>query len=210
MVSGPSQAWAMVLYNVSGPGVDLLGCQRRILGEVAHTDGTSHSHNYVVLTPDGDVYLEDYSGRDRWITVVRLSATRRALPSGVPAASTYRFTDETPADELATARTLAKEAAEDWWSSHGGPAPPTNCLLPVGETPPPVGVATGVLSGSAANPVPAGDTMDARIRPSIYVPMGVGPSSHGGMSPRGFLKPAAPTGRLMDLAPSPGLSLIHI
>ena len=55
MVSGPSQEWAMVLYNVSGPGVDLLWHQRRILGEVAHTDGISHTHNYAVLTPDGDV-----------------------------------------------------------------------------------------------------------------------------------------------------------
>ena len=70
----------MVLYNVAVPGGDLLWHQRRILGEVAPTVGIDHSHNYAVLTPDGDVYLEDYSGRDRWITAVRFSATRRVAP----------------------------------------------------------------------------------------------------------------------------------
>ena len=74
----------MGLYNVSGPGVDLLWHQRRILGEVAHTDGSSHSHSYALFTPDGDVYLEDYSGRNSCITAVRFSASRRALPGGAP------------------------------------------------------------------------------------------------------------------------------
>ena len=138
----------MVLYNVADPGVALLWHQRRILGEVAPTDGTSHSHNYVVLTPDGDVYLEDYSGRDRWITAVRFSPIRRALPGGVPGASTYRFNADTPTEELAAAHTAAQEAAEDWWSSHGGSSPPTICLLPVGEAPPPDGAAFVALSSS--------------------------------------------------------------
>ena len=57
----------------------------------------------VIITPDGDVYLEDYSGRDRWITAVRFSTTRRDLPGGIPGASTYRFTEDTPADEIAAA-----------------------------------------------------------------------------------------------------------
>ena len=135
----------MVLYNVADPGVALRWHQRRILGEVASTDGTSHSHNYVVLTPDGDVYLQDYSGRDRWITAVRFSPTRRALPGGVPGVSTYRFNADTPTEELAAAHATAQAAAEDWWSSHGASPPPTVCLLPVGEAPPPAGAAAAVL-----------------------------------------------------------------
>ena len=63
MVSGETQEWAMVLYNVpAGPS---LWHQRLILGELVSMDGTSHTHVYAVYTPDGDVYLEDFSGRLR-------------------------------------------------------------------------------------------------------------------------------------------------
>ena len=108
----------MVLFNVAGPEPSLLWHHHRILGEVAHTDGTSHSHQYVVLTPDGDVYIEDYSGRDRGVTAVRFSATRRALPFGVPGAHTYPFSSDPPAAELAAAETAAEEAAAEWWASY--------------------------------------------------------------------------------------------
>ena len=109
MVSGPSQKWALVLFNLGGQEPSLLWHQRRILGEVAHTDGTSHSHLYVVLTPDGDVYIEDYSGRDRGVTAVRFSATRRALPPGVPGGQTYRVTDDIPPPSLPQQRQPVKK-----------------------------------------------------------------------------------------------------
>ena len=85
------------------------------MGEVAPTDGTSHSHLYAILTPDGDVYLEDYSGRDTGIAAVRFAATRRSLPPGVPGTQTYRFREEVSDGELAEASTVAEEAAEEWW-----------------------------------------------------------------------------------------------
>ena len=120
----------MVLYNVSDPGGNLLWHQRRILGEVAPLAGIDHSHVYVVLTPDNDVYLEDFGGRLRGITAVRFAGARRSLPGGVPAASTYRFTEDIAEADLVAAQALAAEAAEDWWRTQGG-AQPTSCLLPV-------------------------------------------------------------------------------
>ena len=65
MVSGETQKWAMVLYNVSGPAVPLLWHQRHILGELASLDGNERTYVFAIYTPDGDVYLEDYSGRLR-------------------------------------------------------------------------------------------------------------------------------------------------
>ena len=178
MVSGPSQEWAMVLYNVSDPGGNLLWRQRRILGEVAPLAGTDHSHLYAVLTADNDVYIEDFGGRVRGVTAVRFSPARRTLPGGVPSASTYRFTTDISEADLAAAQALAEEAAADWWSAQGGPQPAT-FLLPVGGPPttrPPPQQGGGAAAqpqqqqtdgpnGSAPNNAPAGDTLDARTLP---------------------------------------------
>ncbi len=91
MVSGPSHEWALVLYSIGGRSPTLLWHQRRILGEVAPTDGTDHGHLYAILTPDGDVCLGDYSGRDSGVAAVRFATTRQSLPPGVPGPQTYRF-----------------------------------------------------------------------------------------------------------------------
>ena len=133
MVSGPTQEWALVLYNVSAPGDlrHLLWHQRRILGELASSVGSERSNVFAVYTPDGDVYLEDFGGRLQGITAVRFAASRRTLPGGVPAASTYRFPDDIDPADLEAAHNLAVEAAEDWWRGKGGPQP-TTFLLPVG------------------------------------------------------------------------------
>ena len=123
----------MVLYNVSAPGGlrNLLWHQRRILGELASSAGSERSNVFAVYTPDGDVYLEDFSGRLQGITAVRFAASRRTLPGGVPAASTYRFPDDIDPADLEAAHNLAVEAAEDWWLGKGGPQP-TTFLRPVG------------------------------------------------------------------------------
>ena len=76
MVSGETQEWALVLYNVYIPAAPLLWHQRLILGELVSMDGTERSHVYAVYTPDGDVYLEDYSGKLQGITAVRFAASR--------------------------------------------------------------------------------------------------------------------------------------
>ena len=108
---------------MGGRNPTLLWRQRRILGEVVPTDGTSHSHLYAVLSPDGDVYLEDYSGRDPGVAAVRFSATRRSLPPGVPGGQTYRFRDEISDDEYTSAVTAGEEAAEEWWGCTEAEAP---------------------------------------------------------------------------------------
>ena len=131
MVSGETQEWGLVLYNVYVPAAPLLWHQRLILGELASLDGTERSHVYAVYTPDGDVYLEDFSGRLQGITAVRFAASRRTLPGGIPAASTYRFPADVAPDDLAAAHLLAEEAAEEWWRNKGGPQP-TSFLRPVG------------------------------------------------------------------------------
>ena len=136
MVSGETQEWAMVLYNV--PDAPLLWHQRLILGELVSMDGTDHSHVYAVYTPDGDVYLEDFSGRLQGITAVRFAATRRTLPGGIPPAATYRFPAAVGAEDLANAKLLAADAAEEWWNAQGGPRPST-LLRPVGVADPAAG-----------------------------------------------------------------------
>ena len=129
-MSGASQEWALVLYNVSAPGGNLLWHQRRILGEVAPSAGTDHSHLYAVLTPDKDVYLEDFGGRVQGITAVRFSPARRTLPGGVPSASTYRFSEDIAEVDLVTSQALAEKAAEDGWTAQGG-IQRTSFLMPL-------------------------------------------------------------------------------
>ena len=168
MVSGPTQEWALVLYNVSAPGGlrSLLWHQRRILGEVAPLAGIDHSHVYAVLTPDNDVYLEDFGGRLRGITAVRFAGARRSLPGGVPAASTYRFTEDVAEADLVAAQALAVGAAEDWWTAQGGPQPAT-FLLPVGEVPPSRPPRTAPASSSPPAPPPVAPSGRAAPRSTV-------------------------------------------
>ena len=123
----------MVLYNVPAPDAqrNSLWHQCRILGAVAPLVGTEHSHLYVVLTPDKDVYLEDYGGRTQNIAAVRFSVARRTLPGGIPAGNTYRFREAITDGDLAVAQALAEEAAEEWWRKQGG-AQPAAYLRPAG------------------------------------------------------------------------------
>ena len=89
MVSGETQKWAMVLYNVSSPDVPLLWHQRHILGELASLDGNERTYIFAVYTPDGDVYLEDFSGRLQGITAIRYAASR-CSPRGTRRRREYR------------------------------------------------------------------------------------------------------------------------
>ena len=66
----PSE-WVFVLYNDEHS----LWHQRRILGIIASSDGTN-SWLAIILTPDGDIYMEDYSGSHRDIAAVRFAATQ--------------------------------------------------------------------------------------------------------------------------------------
>ena len=84
--------------------------QRRILGEVASAS-RGKSGRFVVVIPDGDVYVEDYSGRGRDVSAVRFAATIRSLPPGIATAGIYKL--ESDVGDLADARTQVEAAAED-------------------------------------------------------------------------------------------------
>ena len=70
-------------------GGNLLWHHRRILGEVVLLGGT-RSGVYAVLTPDINVYLEDYSGEDDVISAVRFVGSQSTLPPGIPRVAVYR------------------------------------------------------------------------------------------------------------------------
>ena len=74
---------------------------RRILGEVVLLDGT-RSGVFAFITPDSEVYLEDYSGEDL-ISAVFYSGSHSALPPGIPRVAAYKPKRIIPAVEIATA-----------------------------------------------------------------------------------------------------------
>eukprot|EP00959_Pyramimonas_sp_CCMP1952_P386697 8104421-Pyramimonas_sp.AAC.1 len=77
MAAAPPRAreWAFVLYADD----EHLWHQRLILGLVGLSD-----FSYVVLTPDGDVYAEDYGDDSVDVAAVRFSGAWAAVPAGVP------------------------------------------------------------------------------------------------------------------------------
>ena len=113
MTSGHPQQWEFVLYH-DPRGGNLLWHHRRILGEVVLLDGT-RSRIFAVLAPDNDVYLEDYSGEDVAILVVRFAGAQSTLPLGIPRAVVYKFKRATPAGQLEASRTLGVAGRRDRW-----------------------------------------------------------------------------------------------
>ncbi|CAK0886194.1 unnamed protein product, partial [Prorocentrum cordatum] len=79
--------------------------QRLILGLVGLSDSS-----YVILTPDGDVYAEDYGDDSVDVAAVRFSGAWAAVPAGVPPERVYRFRQQPTAQERA--RALADAQAE--------------------------------------------------------------------------------------------------
>ena len=73
--------WAFVLF----PGEDLWH-QRRVLGRVALSVS-----EFVIVTPDHDVYMEDYADDNEDVSAVRWANAWDHVPLGVPAARVYRF-----------------------------------------------------------------------------------------------------------------------
>ena len=94
--------------------------------------GGPMEHHQWILTPDGDVYLEEYSGRDAGIPAVRSAATRRSLPPGVFGPQTYRFKEDVSDAALSEVVVVAEEAVEDWWGLHGAGSTYDQLFRPVG------------------------------------------------------------------------------
>ena len=115
---------------------------------------------FAIVTPDDDVYVEQYGGQDDDIEAVRWSAPWNQPPRGVPSNLVYRFRTEPTPDERAAYRQQASvEAAavcreralatgqpqllvnlQPLAPVAGGPAAPGAAFLP-----PPAGVLRGAL-----------------------------------------------------------------
>ena len=86
MASGKALDWAWVLYS----GEEMLWHQRRVIGRVAPTQGTE-SEVYGVVSRDGDVQVEDFSGTHEDIAAVRYAGSRIDVPAGVLGCLLYKF-----------------------------------------------------------------------------------------------------------------------
>lgn len=61
-----------------------------MLGELAPTVG-AESNIIAVLTPDDDVYLEDFIGNKGDVAAARFASGRRVLPGGILRKRVYLF-----------------------------------------------------------------------------------------------------------------------
>lgn len=81
--------------------------ERRLLAKVG-SGGTL----WVILTPDGDAYAEDFAASNQEIVGVRLPSRGGRLPPGVPANDCYSFREVPTGDELKGALPDGEELAQ--------------------------------------------------------------------------------------------------
>jgi len=110
MASGMALDWAWVLYC----GDQMLWRQRRIIGRVAATHGTD-SEVYVVVSPDGNIQVEDFSGEDSDIAAVRYAGARTDVVAGVLGCLLYKFDEDIAAGDMVEYRRVAAEVSEEDW-----------------------------------------------------------------------------------------------
>lgn len=120
LMEGPTR-WAYVLYSVEGA---IILHQRFLIGRVAFlaTSGEG-TESFMVMTADGDLYDEDYSGLSPDIQAVRYSSTRWPPPAGLPRSRCYRFASEPRASQVSAWTESAREAAgilHRRWASESG------------------------------------------------------------------------------------------
>ena len=163
LIGGKVPEWAFVLYQVAGAP---LWHQRLVLGRVASSE-TDVRREFLIVSPDGDVYLETYDESNVDISAVRSSDRRWPPPVGLDRNQCYRFRMEPSqlrrdgwlADGLpeAEAKFRARRAAEGVIVAAGIGVV---CLDLAGTVPVAVGVAApaagGVLVGLGAPPGAAG------------------------------------------------------
>ena len=94
--------WAFVLF----PGEDLWR-QRRVLGRVALSVS-----EYIIATPDHDVYMEDFADNNPDVSAVRWANAWNHVPPGAPAARVYRFAEALDAAAFAGYTAEAELEAE--------------------------------------------------------------------------------------------------
>ena len=154
----PRMDWAYVLYGA--PGAPLWH-QRLVLGRVALS-----ACDMVCMSPDGDVYSENFGDGNDDIQAVRYGSFDRP-PLGVPRQAVYRFRAEPTAAEVAGARREAQVVAEqecrDRALALGNPGLLQGlvCLAPMvgaaaGAAPVAAQPLVGVLRGVVPAPAPGG------------------------------------------------------
>ena len=166
--AGPPQ-WAFVLYAEPGPA---LWHQRLILGSLRG----SSADKVLIMTPDYDVYLEDYNlNANVDVLTVRRSAVRWPPPAGVPRGAVYRFAREPNAVQMAQAQAEAvTEANREFLEEAAANGRPV--VLPAGgalEALPAVGAGgvvaqaagavAGAVAGGGAVAVPAAAGVGAAV-----------------------------------------------
>ena len=105
MDEGPRR-WSFVLFDDLAP--DSPWQQRLVLGRVV-----SSATRFVIVSPDADVYVEDYGRAAGEVLAVRWSDVRWPPPVGVNRRQTYRFARDPTAAEEAAYRTEGVAAAAD-------------------------------------------------------------------------------------------------
>jgi hypothetical protein len=105
LIGGKVPEWAFVLYQVAGVP---LWHQRLVLGRVASSE-TDVRREFLIVSPDGDVYLEAYDERNGDISAVRSSDRRWPPPVGLDRNQCYRFPTE------------PSQARRDTWLAAGLP-----------------------------------------------------------------------------------------
>ena len=68
-----------------------------------------------MVSPDGDVQVEDYSGSDEDIAAVRYARSRTDVPAGLVGRLLYRFEEDIPGDDLVIYRRTAVLVCEEEW-----------------------------------------------------------------------------------------------
>lgn len=163
--------WAFVLYAVAGSPV---WHQRLVLGHALDTAPSSAAagswgalpatvrrsdlRQRYILTPDGDVYAEDYTDErdDDDIAAVRLSDSYWPPPGGIDKKTAYRFRSMPSESKRRKAMADALQQANGEHRKLVGSVPEVGAFVPLETLPPlaaaPVGPAgpTGALDGSVA------------------------------------------------------------
>ena len=143
--------WAYVLYAVAGPP---LWHQRLVLGRVALS-----ASDVIGLTPDGELYVDDYGEGNADIAAVRYGSYAEP-PLGIPRLQCYRFRAEPTEAEVrrlrAEAELLAQEECRRRAASLGRPGLLVGLrvlvpvLAPATAVAQPARPSVGLLRGQAA------------------------------------------------------------
>ena len=176
----PGARWIWVLYDVGGARLWHL---RWVAGRVACTEA-----DFVVYTPDRDMYVERYDGSDPGISAFRFSDVSAPPPPGIPRANTYRFQRvPTLGQEMKLLEEAAVTALEHFEAMNLGEVPASGVLVPIGSAVEVRESAGPAAVAPAASPPlpPVGDRVwvaverIGQVQPGMLMTPGPGSHLHG-------------------------------